>query len=129
MTRDAEANEPDAKEPPLERRRRRRLKRLAWLMGGLGLLAAAAMFVNIAGLVVVRDTTGQVVSAVVTDGYQVQPLHHVRRGLFVTIPRMEGVVEIRCRDGSINQHGQVHAYMHTRVKVVGELPCRHMLDG
>lgn len=43
-------------------------------------------------------------------------------GLFVAIPRLEGTIEIECRDGARGQEGYVTGSLHTWVKVEGTCP-------
>ena len=82
-------------------------------------LALLSIALSLAGSAVVRDRSGQVASAVVTDGLRTQPLWRLPGGLFVAIPRIEGTIEVRCRDGTSHQQGYVTGHMHTWVVVEG----------
>ena len=93
----------------------------------LGMLAGGYLW--LAGSAVVIDETGGVESAVVTtsDGRE-QPLYRVWSGIFYTIPRLEGAIEVRCANGSRARSGYVTRYWHTRIRVTGSTPCARLLD-
>lgn len=77
-----------------------------------------AAYLWIAGSAVVLDRNGQVVSAVVTDTPgRVQRLHRLPGGTFYAIPRWEGEIEIRCRDGSRQRGGYVTPHLHEWIQV------------
>ena len=99
-------------------------------------LAAAAMlgilvggYLWLAGSAVVIDETGGVESTFVTtsDGRE-QPLYRVWSGVFYTIPRLEGTIEVRCANGSRARSGYVTRHWHTRIRVTGSTPCARLLD-
>ena len=99
-------------------------------------LAAAAMlgilvggYLWLAGSAVVIDETGGVESTFVTtsDGRK-QPLYRVWSGVFYTIPRLEGTIEVRCANGSRARSGYVTRHWHTRIRVTGSTPCARLLD-
>lgn len=99
-------------------------------------LAAAAMlgilvggYLWLAGSAVVIDETGGVESTFVTtsDGRE-QPLYRVWSGVFYTIPRLEGTIEVRCANGSRARSGYVTRHWHTRIRVTGRTPCARLLD-
>lgn len=91
--------------------------------------AAVAAVLWLAGSVVVIDETGGVRSAaVVNDIGAEQPLHRVWPRVFVTLPRLEGTIEIRCVDGARKRSGYVTAHVHTRLRVVGGA-CERLVDG
>ena len=75
------------------------------------------------------DDTGGVESAVVTtsDG-RTQPLYRVWSGVFYTIPRLEGTIEVRCSNGARAQNGYVTRHSHTRIRVTGRRPCGQLVD-
>jgi len=98
--------------------------------------AAAAMlgilfggYLWLAGSAVVIDETGGVESTFVTtsDGRE-QPLYRVWSGVFYTIPRLEGTIEVRCANGSRARSGYVTRHWHTRIRVTGSTPCARLLD-
>ena len=97
-----------------------------WLVCGLVVLVLLWLAITVAGSVVVRDRTGEVTSAVVTNDREEQPLYRLPGGVFVGIPQLEGVVEISCGDGSRHQQGYVTGHMHTWVKVEGR--CGRMVE-
>ena len=82
-----------------------------------------------AGSAVVIDETGGVERAVVTtsDG-STQTLHRVWSGVFYTIPRLEGAIEICCTNGLRTQSGYVTRHWHTRIRVTGRTPCKRLVD-
>lgn len=97
------------------------------LVAALILIPAMAAFLWLQGSAVVIDDTGQVASAVVTDGGDPateQRLYRLWGGHFYAIPGFEGVIEVRCRNGARKQWGYVNSHMHTRVRVVGQAPCQ-----
>ncbi len=75
------------------------------------------------------DETGGVESAVVTtsDGRE-QPLYQVWSGVFYTLPRLEGAIEVRCDNGTRSRSGYVTRHMHTRIRVTGGTGCARLLD-
>lgn len=89
----------------------------------------AGGYVWLAGSAVVIDETGGVERAFVTtsDG-RTQPLRRVWSGVFYTIPRLEGAIEIRCTNGKRVLTGYVTPLMHTRIRVTGSTPCARLLD-
>ena len=97
------------------------------LIAALILIAAAAGWLWVQGSAVVIDDTGQVASAVITDG-GVPPtearLYRLWSGRFFGIPGFEGVIEVRCRNGARKQWGYVTPHMHTIVRMVGPRPCQ-----
>ena len=97
-----------------------------WLACGGAVVALVWLGLAFAGTVAVKDRTGEVEAAFVTDERESQRLFRLPGGLFVGVPQMEGVVEIRCRDGSRHRHGYVTANWHTRVKVEGR--CGRMTE-
>jgi hypothetical protein len=42
---------------------------------------------------------------------------------------MEGVIELRCRNGARARHGYVTGYTHTAVRAIGAVPCGRVVDG
>ena len=99
-------------------------------------LAAAAMlgilvggYLWLAGSAVVIDETGGVESTfVTTSDRREQPLYRVWSGVFYTIPRLEGTIEVRCANGSRARSGYVTRHWHTRIRVTGSTPCARLLD-
>ena len=96
-----------------------------WISRTICVFLGAGVATAIAGAVlwvarsaVVMDKNGQVVSVVVTNaGGTVQSLYRLPGGNFYAIPAMEGVIEIRCRDGSKQQRGYVTGNLHTWLRV------------
>jgi hypothetical protein len=99
------------------------------LLSGAVPAALLVGYVAVAGSAEVIDQTSGVVSAVITnsEGTQ-QPLRHLWAGHFYAIPRMEGTIEIRCRNGLRKQWGYVTSNEHTKIKVVGGTPCARIVD-
>jgi hypothetical protein len=103
---------------------------------GCGLLVAVAILIPLvvgwfwlAGSAVVVDETGGVTSAVVTDDSGTeQPLHRLWNGYFYAIPKMEGTIEVRCRNGARKQAGYVTGHVHTKIRVVGHKPCEQFIE-
>jgi hypothetical protein len=102
------------------------MRAMPWLAGGFGALLLLALAIALAGSVVVRDRTGEVARAIVTNDRETQPLLRLPGGLFVAIPLMEGTIEIECRDGSRHRNGYVTGHMHIRVRVEGR--CGRMVE-
>ena len=101
------------------------MRHSAWVgiaVAVLGVFGCA--YVGVSGTAIVRDDTGEAASAVITNDIVQRPLVRLPRGTFVGIPEFDGVVEVRCRDGSRAQAGYVTGGLHTRVRVVGSRPCR-----
>jgi len=92
-------------------------------------VAAGAAFLGLLlhgmGLMVVRDSTGQVVGATATNDIDVQPLYSMPGGVFIGFPQLEGVIEIRCKDGSRRQNWYITRSYPTWVTVTGVHPCRY----
>ena len=100
------------------------MRRLAWIgLGIAGLGLAGIFYVGIFGSAVVHDDTGEVTSAVVTNGREEQALLRLPGGLFFAVPRLEGTIEVRCRNGAKGSWGYVTGYTHTAVRVSGSPPC------
>lgn len=104
--------------------------RSRWLIAAIILVAAIAAWVWLQGSAVVIDDTGQVATAVITDGANPPaetPLHRLWNGHFYGIPSFEGTIEVRCRNGTRSQWGYVIRGLHTRVRVVGQSSCQRAL--
>jgi len=103
---------------------------LFWLIGTLSLALLVHLYLIFVGSAVVVDETGGVISATVTnsDPRQRQALTRLWDGYFYAIPDMEGVIEIRCRDGTIHEQGYVTGNMHTKIRVVGNRPCERFVE-
>jgi hypothetical protein len=105
------------------------VRALAWLIGGSAGALLALVYVWIAGSAVVVDDTDGVSSAFITTGDgREQRLHRLWSGYFYAIPRLEGTIEVRCRDGTRKSAGYVAAYLDTRIRVAGETPCATLTD-
>lgn len=100
-----------------------------WTLAGLTVLLVAFVLLSIAGSAVVVDETGGVESAFITTGDgREQRLHRLWPGYFYAIPQLEGTIEVRCRDGTRKSWGYVTGNMHTKVWVVGDTPCAHIVE-
>ncbi|KHL25456.1 hypothetical protein PK98_01785 [Croceibacterium mercuriale] len=72
----------------------------------------------IMGSAVVIDRSGNVLSAAITgSGGTTQPLHHLPGRIFYTMPRVEGAIELRCRDGARGRWSYVTRHMHSWLRV------------
>ena len=80
----------------------------------------------VSGSVMVFDDTGDVVEAVATDDRSEQRLYRLPGGTFYAMPRVEGEIEVRCRDGSKHRAGYVTRHFHTWVRV--EVPCGKLIE-
>lgn len=92
---------------------------LTLLLVGLALIAGA---LAVLGTVWIRDPSGQVVRAILTNDREEQALWRLPGGRFAAIPRLEGEVEIICRDGRRDRGGYVSEYFDTSLRV--EPGCR-----
>ncbi|MBP1858408.1 hypothetical protein [Rhizobium herbae] len=80
---------------------------LPWLIGAI-LLVSVWGFFWVSGWAIVVDETQGVQTAVITNsGGAEQKLHRLWNGFFYTIPQMDGVIEVRCADGTRKQWGYV----------------------
>jgi hypothetical protein len=102
------------------------MKRAAQL--GIGLLMLTGLAYGYAwfsGSVTVHDDTGNLASAVVTNGKIEYPLYRLPGGTFFRVmPRFDGEIEVRCRDGSSHRGEYVSHHMHASVRVIEDSPCR-----
>lgn len=99
---------------------RRGIGRTTWIVSAaIAGLLAAYLILPILGYVIVHDPGGQVVSAVLFGNGKTQPMHRAPGGFFVAIPRVEGEVAIRCRDGSVDHGGYVTPHTDERFTVAG----------
>lgn len=74
----------------------------------LALMAAAIVYFK--GVVMVRDNTGEIVSASFHNGENKQPLVQLPFGFFYGIPEFGGGLQIVCRDGNKKDVGYVTPY-------------------
>lgn len=82
----------------------------------------------LAGSAVVVDETDGVESAfVITGDGREQQLHRLWSGYFYAIPRLEGTIEVRCRDGSRKNWGYVTGFAHAKIRVIGDTPCARLI--
>ncbi len=80
---------------------------------------------KLAGSVVVLDSERQVASArVVTGDGRAQSLHRLPGNPFYAVPKLEGVVEVRCRNGATARGGYVTPHMTTSLTVEPGSECR-----
>ncbi|HYD13933.1 MAG TPA: hypothetical protein VEC11_13875 [Allosphingosinicella sp.] len=107
-----------------------RARRLGWAAGGAGLVILVGFFyVSLMGSAVVVDRKGQVLSAaIVTSDGRTQALLDLPGGYFFAIPRIEGTIELRCRDGLRPQWGYVTGHMHTRLDVEPGTGCGRIVE-
>lgn len=102
---------------------------LRWSFITLAVLGlAACLYVGVFGSAVVQDETGEVVAAVITNDREEQTLLRLPGGLFFAVPKMEGTIEIRCRDGSRQRWGYVTGHMHTRLRVEPGAGCGRLVE-
>lgn len=102
-----------------------RMRRKAWF--GVALAAfsfVGCAYLTLSGSAIVHDETGEVASAVLRNDQWERTLHPLPGGTFFGIPDFDGVIEVRCRDGSKAQAGYVTSGLHTSVRVIGSTPCR-----
>ena len=104
----------------------RLLARSGFVVLGLGLIGL--LYVGVFGSAVVHDDTGEVVAAVITNDREEQALLRLPGGLFFAVPRLEGTIEVRCRNGARARWGYTTGYMHSAVRVIGTRPCARMVD-
>jgi hypothetical protein len=107
-------------------------RRSRLLIAAFILITAVAGFLWLQGSAVVIDDTGQVASAVITDGGSPPTdarLYRLWNGYFYGVPRFEGTIEVRCRNGARKQWGYVIHGLHTRVRLVGQTPCQQAVLG
>ncbi|WP_121114326.1 hypothetical protein [Croceibacterium ferulae] len=81
-------------------------------------LALLGAMLWVMGSTVVIDRSRNVLSATITDsGGTTQALHRLPGRIFYTIPRIEGAIALRCRDGSREQWSYVTQHMHSWLHV------------
>jgi hypothetical protein len=101
----------------------------AFLVAGIMVLLLALAYIELAGSAVVVDETGGVESAfIVTGDGREQRLHRLWAGYFYAIPKLEGTIEVRCRDGTRKSWGYVMGSLHTKIRVVGDTPCARIVE-
>jgi hypothetical protein len=102
------------------------MKRAVTLGIGLFVLAVVACgYVWFHGSVTVHDETGSVTAAVITNGEIEYPLYRIPGGAFFRVmPRFDGEIEVRCRDGSSHRGEYVTHHQHLSVRVIADAPCR-----
>ncbi len=104
------------------------MKRVVGL--GIGVFALAVVaygYLWFSGSVTVHDETGSVRAAVVTNGAIEYPLYRLPGGYFFRVmPRFDGEIEVRCRDGSTQRGEYVTHHHHTSARVIGDAPCRFL---
>lgn len=98
-----------------------------WLIS-LVLILIALGFFWISGSAIVIDETHEVKTAAIVDSTgNEQKLYRLWRGIFYTIPLMEGTFEIRCENGVQKRLGYVTGFLHINLKVVGSAPCERLI--
>ena len=100
---------------------RRRAHITFWIaFGAVGILLVTYLVLRFLGSVVVADREGQAVSATIVAGDgTTQPMHRIPGRMFIAIPRIEGEIAIRCRNGSVAHGGYVTPHMDGRLRVAG----------
>lgn len=100
--------------------------RAGYRVGIAAIVAVIALAVlYLAGSIVVVDREQQVASArVITSDGRAQPLYSLPGSVFYTVPRLEGEVEVHCRNGSTARWGYVTPNLHTRLEVQPGSDCR-----
>ena len=100
------------------------MKRVEIIPGfALLMLLAAALYVAIAGTVIVHGNTSNVVSAVILNDQTKHSLWRLPGGMFFGIPQFDGYVEVHCKDGSKSADGYVTGGLHSSFTVVSGHPC------
>jgi hypothetical protein len=90
-----------------------------------GLAVLGYGYVWFSGSVTVHDDTGSVTAAVITNGRIEYPLFRLPGGTFFRVmPRFDGEIEVRCRDGSTQRGEYVTHHMSVSVRVTDDAPCR-----
>jgi hypothetical protein len=88
-------------------------------------LLTAALAAKLVGSVVVLDPDQKAASArLVTSDGRAQPLHRLPGNRFYAVPRLEGTVEVRCRNGEAGLGGYVTPHVATRVSIQPGDGCR-----
>jgi len=108
-------------------RKWRILRILSWVSLPL-LLVALLASIWVSGSVVVLDETAGVQQAWLTNqsGFE-QRLTGPWGDRFFGIPKLEGEIELRCRDGAVLRAGYVGPGLHTWIKVLGPSPCQDVV--
>ncbi len=105
------------------------MRYVRWTALGLVLPGfAGCVYVGTFGSAIVHDETGEVVGAVVTNDHREQALLRLPGRLFFAIPRMEGTIEVRCRNGAKARWGYVTGSVHTSIRVTGPIPCARVVE-
>ena len=100
------------------------MRRAVRLSIGLSALAVVGLgYVWLAGSVIVHDETGSVTAAVITNGEIEYRLQRLPGGTFFrVVPRFDGEIEVRCRNGSVHRGGYVTHHTSVSVRVVEDAP-------
>jgi hypothetical protein len=94
---------------------------------GITVLVAVvvAAGLKLAGSVLVLDPERKVEFArVVTSDGRAQSLYSLPGNRFYTVPKLEGEVEVRCRNGSTGRGGYVTPHTEMRLEVKSGPECR-----
>lgn len=101
------------------------MKTRYWVGATVLVAVAVVAALELAGSVLVLDPGQNVESArVVTSDGRTQPLYSLPGNRFYTVPKLEGDVEVRCRNGSTVRGGYVTPHMETRLEVKSSSGCR-----
>ena len=102
---------------------------LVSLIAGLAILLFGITYLWVVGSAVAIDETGEVQTAfVITSDGRRQPLSQLWSGYFYAIPQLEGTLQVRCHNGTMNEAGYVTPHAHTKIRVVGDTPCGQLLE-
>lgn len=101
---------------------KKRLSTRLVLSLGLSVIIALVAWVFFP-ILVVYDRTGRISSVSVISARQRQPLISVGGSTFVTIPKVEGAIEVRCYNGSAKVFGYVARGSRSWVEVTPDIAC------
>ena len=89
------------------------------------ILLVGWLIFQILGYAIIIDRTGRLISAtIVADDGAKQGFNKLPGNLYFAIPRVEGEIALRCRDGSHEQGGYVTSHMHAWYELKAGSGCR-----
>lgn len=102
------------------------MKKRYWVGNAVALVVVVMVVgLNLAGSVLVLDPERQIESArIVTSDGRSQPLYMLPGNRFYSVPKLEGTVEVRCRNGSTHLAGYVTPHLDTRLEMKSNSECR-----
>lgn len=90
----------------------------------IGLLIIIGLFAWVFfPILVVLDRTSGIFTVSVISARQRQSLTSLGGGIFVTIPKIEGAIEVRCRNGSTKVFGYVTKGTRSWVEITPDVAC------